>query len=126
TDLTAFALLFEPTEADPHWRQKVWFWLPSERMEERERRDRVPYSAWRAAGWIDTTPGAAIDKRFVLSKIVGACASYQVQAIAYDRWRFEDFRALMNDEGVVLPVQAFGQGFQSMAPAVDEYERMLI
>src|SRR5690606_20549212 len=28
TDLTAFALLFEPTEADPHWRQKVWFWLP--------------------------------------------------------------------------------------------------
>lgn len=126
TDLTAFALLFEPTDKDPHWRQKVWFWLPADKLDEREKRDRVPYSAWRAAGWLETTPGAAIDKRFVLAKVVQAASRYRVASIGYDRWRIEDFKALVDDEGVELPLEPFGQGFQSMAPAVDEYERMLI
>lgn len=126
TDLTAFALLFEPTKEDPHWRQKVWFWLPAEQMDERERRDRVPYAVWRAGGWVETTPGAAIDKRFVLARVVGAVARYNVQTIGYDEWRFADFQSLMDDEGVELPMQAFRQGFKSMAPAVDEYERLLV
>ena len=126
TDLTALALLFEPTEADPHWRQKMWFWIPGDKLDERERRDRVPYVAWRAGGWLETTQGAAIDKRFVLAKVVEVCSRYSVKSIAYDRWRFEDLQALIDDEGAELPVQAFGQGFQSMAPAVDEYERMLV
>lgn len=126
TDLTAFALLFEPTDRDPRWRQKVWFWLPADKLEERERRDRVPYSAWRSAGWLETTPGAAIDKRFVLAKVVQTAARYRLATVGYDRWRFEDFKALIEDEGAELPLEPFGQGFQSMAPAVDEYERLLV
>lgn len=126
TDLTAFALLFEPTEKDPHWRQKVWFWLPADKLDEREKCDRVPYSAWRAAGWLETTPGAAINKRFVLAKVVQAASRYRVASIGYDRWRIEDFKAIVDDEGVELPLEPFGQGFQSMAPAVDEFERMLV
>ncbi len=125
-DLTAFALLFEPTEKDPVWRQKVWFWLPGDQIDERERRDRVPYAAWRAGGWVETTPGNAIDKRFVLARVVSATMQYRVKSIGYDQWRFEDFMALANGEGATLPVQAFGQGYKSMAPAIDEYERMLV
>ncbi len=126
TDLTALALLFEPTERDPVWRQKVWFWLPADQIAERERRDRVPYSAWRSAGWVEATPGAAIDKRFVLARIVQAASRYDLVSLAFDRWRFEDMVALIADEGAELPLVAFGQGFQSMAPAVDEYERLLV
>lgn len=125
-DLTAFALLFEPTDRDPVWRQKVWFWLPGDQIDERERRDRVPYAAWRAGGWVETTPGNAIDKRFVLARVVSATMQYRVKSIGYDQWRFEDFMALANGEGATLPVQAFGQGYKSMAPAIDEYERMLV
>jgi phage terminase large subunit-like protein len=126
TDLTSFVLLFEPTASDPHWRQKSWFWLPAENLTEKERKDGVHYGAWRAQGWLETTPGAAIDKRFVLARVVGACARYDVQSIGYDRWRIEDFKQLMADEGIILPLEPFGQGFKDMAPAVDEYERMLI
>ena len=126
TDLTSFVLLFEPTAADPHWRQKSWFWLPAENLTDKERKDGVFYGAWRAQGWLETTPGAAIDKRFVLARVVGACAQYDVQSIGYDRWRIEDFKQLMADEGITLPLEPFGQGFKDMAPAVDEYERMLI
>ena len=49
-----------------------------------------------------------------------------MRSIGFDRWRIEDFKALMADEGVELPLEPFGQGFQSMSPALDEYERMLI
>lgn len=126
TDLTAFALLFEPTADDPYWRQKVWYWMPEDQLSEKERRDRVPYGAWRAAGWLDATPGAAVDKRRVLAKVVECSARYRIVEIGFDRWRIEDFRMLMADEGVDLPLAEFGQGFKDMSPAVDEYERLLV
>lgn len=127
-DLTAFALLFEPTAEDPKWRQITKFWLPQETFDNRERLKQYPMHmhAWRAAGWIDATPGAAVNKLYVLAKIVEMCSMYDVQSIGYDRWRIEDFKTLMSDEGVSLPLEPFGQGFKDMAPAVDEYERLLI
>lgn len=126
TDLTAFTLLFEPTERDPHWRQKAWYWMPEAQIDEKEKRDRVPYSAWRAAGWLDATPGTAVDKRRVLARIVECSSRYEIVDIGFDRWRIEDFRMFMADEGAELPLTAFGQGFKDMSPAVDEYERLLI
>ena len=126
TDLTAFGLLFEPTDVDPHWRQKVWYWMPDDQIAEKEKRDRVPYSAWRAAGWLDATPGTAVDKRRVLAKIVECASRYEIVEIGFDRWRIEDFRMFMADEGAELPLVDFGQGFKDMSPAVDEYERLLI
>lgn len=126
TDLTAFVLLFEPTDADPFWRQKCWFWLPADNLADKARKDRVPYEVWRAAGWLETPKGGAVSKLHVLAKVVECCAKYEVVTIGFDRWRIEDFKALMQDEGVTLPLEPFGQGFQSMAPALDEYERLLI
>jgi phage terminase large subunit-like protein len=127
-DLTAFVLLFEPTETDPYWRQKSRFWLPLSTFENSERLKLYPGSlaAWRAAGWIEATPGSAVNKLFVLSRLVADCATYNVQTIGYDRWRIADLLQMMADEGVRLPLEPFGQGFKDMAPAVDEYERMLV
>lgn len=127
TDLTSFVLLFEPTDTDPHWRQKAWFWLPTATLKGEKRRDYPDQlHAWRAAGWIEATPGSAISKLVVLARLVALCARYDVQSIGYDRWRIEDLKMLMSDEGVELPLEPFGQGFKDMAPAVDEYERMII
>lgn len=122
TDITAFVLLFEPTEADPVWRTRCWFWVPEQTLFDRNEN----YAKWRAAGWITATPGAAVNKLFVLAALVDACSRYDVQGIAYDRWRIEDLKSLMSNEGVELPLHAFGQGFKDMAPAVDEFERLLI
>lgn len=126
TDLTAFALLFEPTETDPRWRLKTWFWLPEGSVAERERRDKVPYAVWKAAGWLNTTPGAAVNKLFVLAKLVDCAAKYRIASIRFDRWRIEDLKSLMANEGVTLPLEPFGQGFKDMAPAVSEFERLLV
>lgn len=126
TDLAAFAAVFEPSQDDPMWRLEVWQWIPDHELDEKARRDKVPYLAWIAAGWLDATPGRAINKRHIAAKLVELHARYAFEEIAFDRWRVEDLKTFLEDEGVDLPLVPFGQGFQSMGPAVDEFERLLV
>lgn len=127
TDLTAFVLLFYPTVADPHWRVMPYFWIPDHDIEDREERDRVPYSVWIKDKWLETTPGRAISKLHVLRRLQKICSYFQVLKIAYDRWRIEDLQQLMVEHGIELPpLEKFGQGYQDMGPAVDEFERRLL
>lgn len=126
-DLTALVLLFEPTEEDPWYRIKPWFWLPGDGLGHKAERDRVPYLAWRDAGWLTALPGRAVDKLAVLHQLSEIAARYDVQDIGYDRWRIEDLKALIDREGLAIPsLSPFGQGYKDMAPAVDELERLLI
>lgn len=127
TDLTAFMLEFYPTEEDPHWRLLSYFWIPDHDLEGRENRDRVPYRVWIKEGHLETTPGRAISKLHVLRRLQTICAYFDVTKIGYDRWRIEDLKQLMIEHGIDLPeLVKFGQGFQDMGPAVDEFERRLL
>lgn len=126
-DLTSFVLEFEPTEADPYWRTLPFFWLPADGLSDKADHDRVPYMAWRDAGYLRTTPGSAISKLHVLAELSEICSGYDVQSIGYDRWRIEDLKSLMESEGASLPpLEGFGQGYKDMAPALDEFERRLL
>lgn len=124
-DLAAFVLLFEPDYDDPFYRMLFWFWLPEDGLVEKEKNDRVPYHAWKDKGYLNVTPGKAIDKKAILFHIAECCSEYDVQAIGYDRWRIKDLLKIGDDEGVELPLKEFGQGYKDMAPAVDEFERLL-
>ena len=128
TDLTAFVLLFFPTVDDPYWRLMPYFWIPDHDLDEREKRDRVPYRQWIADRWLETTPGRAVSRLFVLRRLQAICEYFGgVEKIAYDRWRIADLLQLMADNAITLPpMEGFGQGYQSMGPAVDEFERRLL
>ncbi len=51
---------------------------------------------------------------------------YDLQALAYDRWRLEDLGKMLSDEGIELPLVPFGQGYKSMGPAVDALETAIL
>lgn len=125
-DLTALILHFEPTEDDPFWRQLEWFWLPDDGLHQKGDQDHVPYIAWREAGHLQTTPGKIIDKLAVAMQCAEIASCYDLQEIAYDRWLIEEFKALLDREGISLPLVPFGQGYKDMAPAVNEYERLIV
>jgi len=126
-DLTSYVLTFEPTEKDPVWRLLPYFWLPSEGLSDKAQKDQVPYIAWRDAGWLRTTPGKAISKLHVLHELSEICSQFDVQNIGYDLWRIEDLKTQQAEEGISLPsLEGFGQGYKSMAPALDEFERRLL
>jgi phage terminase large subunit-like protein len=127
TDLTSFVLLFYPTYEDPHWRLLPYFWIPDHELDKREARDKVPYAAWIKSRDLETTPGRAISKLHVLLRMQTICSYFQVDKIAYDRWRIEDMRQLMTEYDISLPeLVEFWQGFKDMGPAVDEFERRLL
>ena len=75
---------------------------------------------------METTPGRSVNKRHVALRIAEIITDYDCKLIAFDRWRIEDFRAILSDEGIELPLQEFGQGFKSMAPAIDKLESAII
>ena len=127
TDLTAFVLIFWPVPHDPHWRLLPYFWIPDDDLQGREDRDKVPYAMWVKQGHLETTPGRAISKLHVLRRLVTICAYFDVERIAYDRWRIEDLLQLMSEYDIALPeMVGFGQGYKDMGPAVDEFERRLL
>lgn len=120
-DLTALALYFPDSGA-----VLAWFWLPGDDLADREERDHVPYRLWRDQGFLETWPGRATDKRAIAGRLAAIAGTYDVAAIAYDRWRMADLRKLLDDEGIDLPLREFGQGFVSMAPAVDAAETLIL
>jgi phage terminase large subunit-like protein len=122
-DLTAFALMFEPSSEDLFWRLKVWFWIPGVGIRLKEEQDHVPYIAWRDGGYINAIDRKTIDYEFVVAELVQICAAYDVQKIAFDRWKKKDFDKDMARLGVTLPEMVeFGQGYQSMSPAIKVFE----
>jgi len=127
TDLTGLVLWIEPIEENEPWHLVPFCWLPDEGLQRKEELDRVPYMAWRAAGYLDTTPGRAVSKLQVALKLAALAEIFEIQAVAFDRWRIEDFKALAEDNGVTLPpLEPFGQGYQSMSPAVEAMETHLL
>jgi phage terminase large subunit-like protein len=131
TDLTAFVLLVEPAQPDEPWHILPWAWLPEGgadfTLRHRSERDRVDYVAWAQQGYLETTPGAAISKRHVLQRVAQICAQFDVQHIAADRWRLEDFKQQADDDGITLPeLIPFGQGFKDMSPALDSFETAIL
>jgi len=127
-DLTAFALIFEPLANDPFWRLKVWFWVPGSGLFKKADQDHVPYIAWRDAGYVKEIKNrASIEYEFVIIDVKDLCEEYDVQKIAFDRWNIKNFNKDLARMGVTLPEMVdFGQGYQSMSPAIKVFEKKLL
>lgn len=125
-DLTSLVLVFDPTDSDPFWRLLPFFWLPDEGLQAKGERDGVDYLSWVKSGYLETTPGKAVDKAFVLHRLAEITAKYEMQPVGYDRWRIADLRTMAENDGIDIQFADFGQGFKDMSPAVDELEKLLL
>jgi phage terminase large subunit-like protein len=121
-DLTALILYF-PEDGGA---VLPFFWVPRDRLAEREHTDRVPYRTWFEQGLIDAPAGRAIDRLAIIRRLAELASTYDIKGIAYDRWRLEDLQKLLSDEGIELNVIGWGQGFASMGPAVDLLETAIL
>jgi phage terminase large subunit-like protein len=121
-DLTALVLYFP----DDGGAVLPFFWVPKDRLEEREHTDRVPYATWAKQGLIEAPAGRAIDRLAIIRRLAELASTYDIKGIAYDRWRLEDLKKLLSDEGIELNVTGWGQGFASMGPATDLLETAIL
>jgi len=121
TDLTAFALCF-PVGDEYHLR--THFWLPGDNIDDREKRDRVPYRQWEREGWLTLTPGNVIDYDRLFADLVEYRAKYRINEVAFDRWGAEMLRQKLVDAGLIMV--EFGQGYRSMSSPAKEFERLVL
>lgn len=122
TDLTAMVLM----AYRERWHVKPIFWTPKKGLRDRAKRDRAPYDVWVDQGFMRAIPGASIDYEAVARDIADALLGMNVQAVAFDRWRFDLLKKELDELAVDLPLHPFGQGFKDMAPAVDSLETILL
>lgn len=119
TDLTSLVL---EAEEDGIIHVLPFFWTPEATLEDRSRRDRAPYDVWVRDGFMKATPGPAVDYGFVARDIAEITEGMDIRKIGFDRHRMDILKGKLDEIGVDLPLEPFGQGFVSMAPAIDSAE----
>ena len=86
TDITAFVLVFPPTDENDKYSILPYFWLPEETLDLRVRRDHVPYDVWERQGYIMTTEGNVVHYGFIENFIDELGTRFNIKEIAFDRW----------------------------------------
>jgi len=127
-DLTAFVPI---AWIDDAWEVKPTFWLPKIGLAEKSRADRVPYDLWARDGFLETPDAKSIEYEFVAHWLVGFIRSHNVQKIAFDRWGMKYLKPWLTKAGLSESefealFEDFGQGFQSMSPALRDCESALL
>ena len=121
-DLTAFVLVFPKGDG---FHVVPQFFLPSDGIRDKAKLDKVPYDTWADQGFLTLIDGPVIIPAVVAQAVADAAETYNIQNLAYDRWRINDFKRELESIGANIPMAPFGQGFKDMAPAIDKLERLV-
>lgn len=127
SDMTAWVMGF-PREDDPERLDIVArFWCPEARLTDTANRYRAQYQVWKRQGFLQTTPGNAVDYGFVKRKVIEDCVKFGLRRMNIDRL-FQGAQTGMElaEELGAEKVAAMGQGFMSYAAPMVEFERRLV
>lgn len=125
TDLSSLVLYFPGIDGG---RDAVlpFFWIPGDEIQERERRDHVPYMTWVEQGLLEATPGPVINLDAIRHRInaLASESGFLIQEIAFDRWGATEISQKLMNDGFELV--KFGQGYASMSAPMKELSRIVL
>jgi phage terminase large subunit-like protein len=127
-DLTALVLIGMREEK---WHVHPTFWLPEVGLREKATADHVPYDVWHDQGFLETTPGRSISYEYVAHYLRDVFDRYDIVKLGFDRWGMRHLtpwllRAGFGESQIEEVFVPFGQGMQSMSPALRELEQILL
>ncbi|KWR80359.1 terminase [Cupriavidus sp. SHE] len=125
-DLTAFALVFPPTDDDPdgQWHVLVWTWCPQAKVDTQGADDRADYKGWVESGWLTATPGDITDHKPVKEAVLAAHAMYDLAEVGFDVWNSSQLVGELIDEGVTMV--EVPQNFGGMYPGAKRFEELVM
>ena len=124
TDITAFVLVFPPTDEDDKYYVLPYFWIPEDNTDLRVKRDHVPYDIWERQGFLETTEGNVVHYGYIEKFIERLGERFNIREIAFDRWGA--VQMVQNLEGMGFTVVPFGQGFKDMSPPTKELMKLTL
>ena len=101
-----------------------FFWVPEGVVDDRSRREGVNYDVWVREGLMFTTPGNAIDHRYIEIKIRELFEEFNIIGLAYDRWSAIEIVRNLLDDG--FPMDMYGQGYKDMSAPTKELEKLAV
>lgn len=131
SDLTALVLV---APKDGIWNVRPTFWLPGDGLLEKAKADRVQYDVWHKQGHLLAAPGPTVDYEYVAEHLRGLFDELDIRKIAFDRWNWRHLKPWLLKagfaeeqlEGSEAVFEPFGQGFQSMSPALRDLESSIL
>lgn len=126
TDPTAYVELGFDSDGHPNIGPGTHFWLPEANIEERERRDHVPYREWARLGLMTLVEGNFIDRRVIIAHIEKRTAEVGAPyELAYDPWHAKEICEIdLPAKGfVTVPIR---QGFYSLSEPTRKLEEYVI
>jgi len=108
---------------------KSFFWTPKDELSERAKRDGAKYVEWEKRGHIRAVAGRIVNYKAVVQQVHALISGHDLKAIAYDKWRINDFKSEMERADIdpdTWHLSEFGQSFKDMSPAVEKLESMVI
>src|SRR6266581_4087916 len=127
-DLTAYVKI---GLVDLVWQVHPTFWLPSEGLRENSRLDHVPYNMWAEEGFLQTTPGNTVSYEYVAYFLKQQFDQYNIVKLGFDRWNMKHLKPWLEKAGfstqfIEERFVEFGQGTQSMSPALRDLEAAIL
>ena len=121
-DLTSVTFEFP---YDENYIIKSHSFMPEETVERKRKTDKVPYEMWIKDEWITTTPGGAVDYRFVKQYILDTVAEkgWTIKEICVDSWGFGQIGNDLIDEGYT-PIEIV-QGMKTLSEPTKDFRDMV-
>ena len=98
--------------------------MAEDTLEQRVRRDHVPYDVWNRQGYIETTEGNVVHYGYIEKFIEQLGDRFNIREIAFDRWGA--VQMVQNLENMGFTVVPMGQGFASMSPPTKELMKLTL
>ena len=105
-DLTALALYFPEIQ-----KVIIEYWTPGDTIQERGRRDHVPYDAWVKQGFMHAPSGQSVDYRDIAIRLTELQQLFNINSIAFDPYRISHLKPCLDEFGVDIELISHGQGY---------------
>jgi len=122
-DLTALVAVFP--DDDGGFDVLPRFFVPKGTIQERARRDRVPYDLWHRDGYLDATAGETVDYEAVRGVLNGWADEFDVRSVAYDPWNATDLVTRLEQQDGFACVK-MRQGFPSLTAPSKSLEKAIL
>lgn len=99
-DLTVVgALIIPKPKSEEPFTFFARFFIPEDNIEERVKRDQVPYMDWEREGIIIATPGNVTDHERIFETVLELGKTLQIDGIGYDPWQSTQLAVSLQDYG---------------------------
>ena len=123
SDIATVSCYYPPSDTSDFHRFRTKYYISLDKIEERSKRDGVPYLEWQSKGLLSVIDSNVIELSYIIKDVLELCENSSVVTVNVDPWNGREFAAKIAEEGV--PIGFFRAGFGSMSEPTKNMEKII-